>query len=165
MNIRDITLNDASAVCRIYNHYIENTVITFETSPVTGEEMQKRIQEVIDSECPWYIGEVDGKIAGYVYLHNFHPRTAFSKTKEVAIYLHKDYLEKGFGSALINYLLRKINTKEIHVLIAGITIPNEKSIRMHEKFGFKQVSLMKEVGWKFNQWVDIGYWQLTFDTK
>ena len=163
MNIRNITLDDASAVCRIYNYYIENTVITFETSPVTEEEIQKRICEVINSGCPWYVGEIDGKMVGYVYLHNFHPRAAFIKTKEVAIYLHKDYLGKGLGSVLLDCLLNKIDPKNIHVLIAAITTPNEKSIKMHEKFGFKQVSSMKEVGWKFNQWRDVGYWQLTLD--
>ena len=163
LNIRNITLDDASAVCRIYNHYIENTVVTFETSPVTEEEIQKRICDVVESDCPWYIGEINGEIIGYVYLHNFHPREAFFKTKEVAIYLHKDYSGKGLGSVLLESLLNKINPKKIHVLMAGITIPNEKSIKMHEKFGFKQISYMKEVGWKFDQWRDVGYWQLTLD--
>ena len=164
MNIRNVTLDDDPAVCRIYNHYIENTVITFETSPVTEKEMHKHICEVIDSGCPWYIGEIGKEIVGYVYLHNFHPRAAFFKTKEIAIYLCKDYLGKGLGAILLDYLLNKIDLKKIHVLMAGITIPNERSIKTHEKFGFKQVSFMKEVGWKFDQWRDVGYWQLTFDT-
>jgi phosphinothricin acetyltransferase len=153
-------LEDASSICRIYNYYVENTAITFETSPVEEIEMRKRIGEVLESGCPGYVGEIDGKIVGYIYLHNWHLRRGYFQTKELTIYLDKDFIGKGLGTILFNYLWENMDRKEIHVILAVINVPNEESIKMHEKFGFKQVSFMKEVGWKFNQWRDIGHWQL-----
>ena len=160
MKIRKVTLEDANEICRIYNYYVDNTAITFETAAVRECEMQQRIKGFLDEGFPYYVTEIDGKIAGYCYLHNWNNRCACSSTKEVTIYLDKDLQGKGIGTILYQYLFKEIYKGEVHALIAGICIPNESSVRLHEKFGFKQTSHMKEIGWKFDQWRDVGHWQL-----
>ena len=163
MKIRKVKLEDARRICEIYNYYIENTAVTFETAPVSVEEMKGRISEIIDSGFSYYVGEINGNIVGYYYIHKWNGRCAYSSTKEVTIYLDKDHTGKGFGTVLYNHLFQNLDKKNIHVLIAGICIPNEGSVKLHEKFGFKQASHMKEIGWKFNQWQDVGHWLLNIN--
>ena len=166
MNIRNATLEDAHVICDIYNYYIENTAISFETEPILESEMRRRMYEIINSNCySFYVGEIDGKIIGYCYTHPWNNRRAYASTQEVSIYLDPMATGKGFGTMLFNYLLTLIDKNRIHVLIAGICIPNESSIRLHEKFGFKQISNFKEVGRKFGQWHDVGHWQLIFNSS
>lgn len=160
MKIREVALDDASRICKIYNYYIEHTVITFETAPISVEEMAGRIQDIIESGAPYYVGETEEGIVGYCYLNKWNGRSAFSTTKEITIYLDIHQTGKGYGSMLYSHLLQNIDKKRIHVLIAGICIPNDESVKLHEKFGFKQASFMKEVGWKFDQWRDLGHWLL-----
>ena len=160
MNIRQATLNDARAICNIYNYYIENTAITFETVSISEIEMEQRMNDVINSGYLFYIGEMDGKIIGFYYTHSWNSRCAYNSTAKVSIYLDKDEMGKGYGSQLFEHLLRHVNKNETHVLISGICVPNDSSVRLHEKFGFKQISYMKEVGRKFDQWRDVGHWQL-----
>jgi L-amino acid N-acyltransferase YncA len=160
MKIREVTLEDAQSICNIYNYYVENTAVTFETTAVGETEMQGRIKGFLDEGFPYYVGEIEGEIAGYCYLHNWNNRCAYSSTKEVTVYLDKDLRGKGLGTMLYRRLFKQIDKGDIHVLIAGICIPNESSVRLHEKFGFKQVSHMKEIGRKFDRWHDVGHWQL-----
>lgn len=160
MKIRNVTLADAKEICDIYNYYIEYTAVTFETVTVSESEMQHRIAAFLDDDFPYFVGEVNGKIVGYCYLHNWNNRCAYSSTKEVTVYLEKDQKGKGLGTILYQYLFKEIHKRDIHSIIAGICTPNERSVRLHESFGFKQVSHMKEIGWKFDQWRDIGHWQL-----
>ncbi len=159
MNIRKATSDDAQAICNIYNYYIENTAVTFETVPVSETEMKQRINDIIHSGHPFYVGENDNKIIGYYYTHTWNSRHAYDSTAEVSIYFDKDETGKGYGTQLFEHLLMHIDKSKIHVLISGITLPNEGSVRLHEKFGFKQISYMKEIGWKFDQWQDVGHWQ------
>lgn len=161
--IRQATTADAQEICSIYNYYVLNTAITFETEPVSVEEMRSRIQEVLGSGLPYYVAVSDHHITGYCYLHQWNNRCAYSSTKEVSVYLDKNVRRQGIGTKLLKEILENINPENIHVLISGICLPNEGSVRLHEKFGFRQVSLMKEIGRKFNEWRDVGHWQLVLE--
>jgi len=160
MIIREATTNDALVICNIYNYYVLNTAITFETAAVSVQEMQERIQEVLDSGLQYFIAEIDHHVVGYCYLHRWNNRCAYSSTKEVSIYLDKDVRYQGIGKQLFGFLLKNVNYDQTHVLISGICIPNEASVHLHEKFGFKQISQMKEIGRKFDKWCDVGHWEL-----
>lgn len=160
MEIRKVSLNDVGTICDIYNYYVKNTVFTFETEPVSEYEMKQRITEIVMSGMPFFVGDIDGRVVGYCYIDNWHKRNAYSKTKEVTIYIDNDQIGRGFGSLMFEHLLNIIDKSLVHVLLGVICIPNKESVALHEKFGFKQVSFLKEVGWKFNQWRDIGHWQL-----
>jgi len=162
MNIRQVTPNDARAICEIYNYYIENTVATFETAPISESDGKERINNAINSGHLFYVGEVDGKIIGFYCTRVWNHRSAYATTAEESIFLHKDETGKSYGTQLFEHLLNEIKKTNIHTLIGSICLLNESSIRLHEKFGFKQVSCMKEVGRKFDQWLDIGHWQLIF---
>ena len=164
MNIRKATPDDARGICEIYNYYIENTVVTFETEPVSEEEMSARISEIIDLDLPYYVGEVEEHIVGFCYIHQWNSKCAYSSTKEITIYLDKNHTGEKLGAMLYDHLFRHIDKERVHVLIAGICIPNEGSVKLHESFGFKQVSHMKDIGKKFNQWLDVGHWQIILDS-
>ena len=165
MNIRKAILDDAGIICNIYNYYIKNTTATFETEPILEIEMRKRMEDVFDTGFAFFVGEINGKIIGYYYTHRWNNRAAYATTVEESIYLDKYETGKGYGSQLFEHMLNNIDKSKIHVLIGGICIPNESSVKLHEKFGFKQISHMKEIGWKYGQWRDVGHWQIIFDEK
>lgn len=146
MKIRKVTLDDAQGICDIYNYYVENTAITFETAVVNENEMKQRISGFLNEDWPYFVVEINGKIVGYCYLHNWNNRCAYSSTKEITIYLDKDHKRRGLGTILYQHLFKIIYKDNIHALIADICVPNAGSIHLHEKFGFKQVSHMEEIG-------------------
>ena len=158
--IRPATLNDATAVCAIYNHYIEHSTITFEEVLLQPNEMRGRMEKVM-AGYPWFVAEVDGDILGYAYGRAFHERSAYRFTCEAAVYLRHDTGSRGLGTQLYTALLAELRQRGIHVVIGGIALPNDASMALHEKFGFQEAALYREVGWKFERWIDVAYLQLT----
>jgi phosphinothricin acetyltransferase len=145
-------------VCEIYNHYIKNTIITFEEEIITVKEIQNRIKQ--SGNLPWIVYEEDGKILGYAYAGQWKNRTAFKYSAEITVYLEPSHFGKGIGSELYSALILKLKETNKHSIIAAISLPNEKSIILHEKFGFKKNGHFHEVGRKFDKWIDVGYWEL-----
>lgn len=162
MNIRSARLEDAHEIKEIYNYYILNSVATFEENPISVEEMKNRIQSTIVN-FPWLVYEVDEKIMGYAYAKDWKLRAAYRQSVESSVYLNPEGLNKGVGSLLYNTLIKILVQKNMHIIIGGVSLPNDASIALHEKFGFKKVAHFKEVGFKFEKWVDVGYWQLTIN--
>ena len=150
---------DAEGICLIYNHYIRTTAISFEETPVTPAEMAGRIDEVISGFLPWLVEEQDGRIVGYCYATKWKARAAYRHSVETTVYLAHDIVGKGVGTALYRELLRQLKESGKHVAIGGIALPNEASVRLHEKLGFKKVAEFLEVGSKFDRWVNVGYWE------
>ena len=162
--VRQVALEDAAQICEIYNYYIENTIVSFEESPVAPKEMASRIQEIIPS-LPWITYEMENRITGYAYASKWKGRCAYRYSVESSVYLSPDVRGKGIGSILYEALISQLRQQGFHTTIGGISLPNEASIKLHEKFGFKKVAHFSEVGFKFNKWVDVGYWELKLDTK
>ena len=159
--IRDITIADAALICSIYNYFIENTAITFELTPVEEPEMARRITE-ITKNYPWIVYEENGEIIGYAYASKWRDRPAYRFVTETTVYIRKGDERKGIGSLLYTDLLRKLKLKHFHAAIGCITLPNPASVTLHEKLGFANVAHFREVGFKFDQWQDVGFWQLMF---
>ena len=158
--IRKVTFDDIQQICDIYNHYIQNTIITFEESPVPYKEMKKRIVE-ITSSLPFFVYTENEEIIGYTYASKWKGRRcAYRFSVEATIYLKAGKLGKGIGTKLYTALLNDLRKRNIHAVIGGIALPNQESQHLHEKFGFKKVAHFTEVGYKFNQWIDVGYWEL-----
>ncbi len=157
--IREVTAQDAEKVCAIYNHYVMGTTITFEEEAVSVETMRKRFADVT-ATYPWLILEEDGQVLGYAYARKFHERAAYRHTVETTVYVANGGHGKGAGSALYRELIGRLKKLNVHVALGGIALPNEKSVALHEKLGFKKVAHLEEVGWKFEQWIDVGYWEL-----
>lgn len=157
--IRSVEINDAEAIVKIYNYYITNTVVTFETKAVKCDEMKNRIKDKIEKN-PWIVYEEEGEILGYAYVGEINPKEAYSKTREVTIYVDKNSIGKGIGSKLMKELIKRCKEFKFHLLVSLITVPNEKSMILHERFGFERAGLLKEAGFKMNKWLDVSYWQL-----
>ncbi|PKG80682.1 phosphinothricin acetyltransferase [Colwellia sp. 75C3] len=161
--IRTVQEKDAEAICDIYNHYITNTIITFEEQTITPVEMLSRITKVLNAELPWLVVEDDtGEVAGYAYATKWRERFSYRFSVEVTVYLSAEHGGKGLGSQLYQALFDKLKVLGIHSVIGGITLPNAASVALHEKFGMEKVAHFKEVGLKFDRWLDVGYWQATF---
>ena len=161
MEIRNARLEDAGAICEIYNYYITNTTITFEEQPVNETEMRDRICKVQD-RFPWLVAE-EGAILGYTYGRQFHERSAYCYSVETTIYCDYRFLNRGIGTRLYTKQLQKLRDQELKVAIGCIALPNEPCIRLHEKLGFQKVAHLSQVGFKMDKWVDVGYWELVLN--
>jgi L-amino acid N-acyltransferase YncA len=157
--VRAVKYADAARISEIYNHYILNTLITFEEQSLSPEEILSRIKS-ITAEYPWLVYEDNGRVVGYAYATRWKKRSAYRHTVEAAIYVDVQDTGKHLGSQLTAALLDELRAMNIHSVLAGIALPNAASVRLCEKFGFAKVGQLKEVGYKLNQWVDVGYWEL-----
>lgn len=159
--IRRAITEDAAQICDIYNHYVQQTTITFEEQPVASEEMEQRISEVV-KDLPWLVWEEDGTIRGFAYASKWKGRCAYRFSVESTVYVHPESQGRGMGSKLYQELLFHLRDLGMHTVLAGIALPNEASIGLHKRFGFEKIAHFKEVGWKLQKWIDVGYWQLVF---
>lgn len=160
--IRAVTSDDATSICNIYNPYITDTVVTFEEKEITAADIAKRIAKVESENLPWFVAEDErGNVVGYAYATQWRDRFSFRFSVEITAYLSTTHTSKGLGSQLYQALFTELKRKNIHSAIAGITLPNEASVALHEKFAMEKVAHFTEVGLKFNRWLDVGYWQKT----
>jgi len=158
--IRPATRDDAAEIAAIYNHYIRATVITFEEQEITAADMAGRLAAVNASGLPWLIAESAGVIVGYAYADRWRQRSAYRHSVESTIYLDPARTGAGIGIVLYQQLLGALPAS-VHVVIGGIALPNAASVALHERLGFAQVAHFHEVGFKFERWIDVGYWQKT----
>lgn len=156
--IRPATIADAAAICHIYNPYILDTVISFETEPVTIEQMRQRILD-ISANLPWLVCVEGDEILGYAYATKWRARAAYQHAVESSVYLSPLAAGKGLGSALYRALIAELEKLPVHTVIGGIALPNAASIGLHEKMGYVKVAHFAQVGKKFGRWIDVGYWQ------
>ncbi len=180
--VRPVRADDAGAIATIYNTYVLDSVATFEIDAIDREEMSRRISKLAAAGLPWLVAEDDALAAdggsddavlGYAYAGLFRDRAAYDHTLETSIYLHADALGRGVGTALYTSLfaaLEELTPEQsphapIHVVMGVLALPNEASVALHERFGMTQVAHLAAVGHKFGRWVDVGYWQLTYDAK
>jgi L-amino acid N-acyltransferase YncA len=121
--------------------------------------MKARIID-ITGEYAWLVYEEDSQILGYAYFSKWKVRTAYRFCAESTVYLRNGFEGRGLGTLLYTKLIDIAKKKQMHALLGGITIPNDKSIKLHEKLGFRKVGQLEQVGFKHNQWLDVGYWEL-----
>jgi L-amino acid N-acyltransferase YncA len=157
--VRPATANDAEAIARIYRHYVLNTTISFEEQVVSTDEMAERIAEVLASSLPWLVAEQAGQLVGYAYAGKWKGRCAYRHSVESSVYIDPAFTGRGIGRQLYEELLALLRAKSVHVVIGGIGLPNAASVALHERLGFIKVAHFREVGYKFGQWLDVGYWQ------
>lgn len=162
--IRDATTNDAAQIAAIYNHYIAHTIVTFEEDPVAADDIAQRITETQQQALPWLVCVDDEKVVGYAYASKWKGRCAYRYSVEVTVYLDPKHTAAGLGSKLYAALFARLTASGYHVAIAGISLPNPASIALHEKFGMHKVAHFEQVGFKFADWVDVGYWQCQLST-
>lgn len=156
--IRPVTISDTESILKIYNHYIESSIATFEEAIVSVSEMEDRIRR-ISPDYPWLVHEGTDGVDAYAYATRWKPRSAYRNSVESAIYVTPATQGQGVGSDLYAALIEAVKQAGFHVMLAGIALPNAHSIALHEKLGFRKVGQLNEVGLKFQKWIDVGYWE------
>lgn len=157
--LRPATPADAAAICAIYNPYVRDTIISFEEAPVTDAEMVQRITETT-RRYPWFVAEDGGRLVGYAYASPWRVRSAYRFAAETTVYVAPEAPRRGVGTALYRAVIDALRAAGLHCAMGGIALPNPASVALHEKLGFRQVAQFREVGWKFDRRIDVGYWQL-----
>lgn len=132
---------------------------SFEERAPTVDEFADRIARV-SRKHPWLVAECDGDIAGFAYATSHRERPAYRWAAETSIYLHRDHQGQGVGKELYGALIDLLRRQGLHVALAGITLPNEGSVRLHESLGFEQIGVYRRIGFKAGAWRDVGWWQL-----
>ncbi len=158
MNIRQVKDDDIERIAEIYNWYILNTTITFETEAISPLEAKKRIQDKVENH-DWLVGESNQEIIGYAYYGSFRSRSAYNHTVESTIYLAQESIGKGFGKSLYGELIKSAKEHGFRELIGVIALPNQGSIALHQKLGFEEIGVLKNVGHKFERYINVGIWQ------
>jgi phosphinothricin acetyltransferase len=150
---------DVPAMLAIYAPLVRDTTISFEYEPPTLAEMTQRLQ-TIQRDYPWLVCERDGQVAGYAYASAFRARAAYRWTAEVTIYMHPDHAGRGLATALYRALFDRLRAQGLRTAVAVITLPNPRSVALHERLGFQPVGVFQNAGFKHGQWLDTGWWQL-----
>ena len=157
--IRSATAADAAAIADIYNWYVANSTITFEVDPVSADEMARRVVGVLAAH-EWLVLEGEGELLGYAYAGRFRERAAYRQATESTIYLRHGLEGKGFGAPLYAELIRRTFARGYRHMVGAIALPNEASVRLHERLGFVKAGHLVRIGRKFDRWIDVGNWQL-----
>lgn len=160
--IRGAVEADAEAIADIYNYYITDTIVTFEEEPVTEAEIARRINQVQGAGLPWLVAEEDGQILGYAYATPWKERIGYRFSVETTVYLDKDCKGRGIGSQLYSELFKLLEKAGVRSAIGGVALPNDASVALHEKLGMRKVAEFERIGVKFDQWINVAYWQRFF---
>ncbi|MFI4991725.1 MAG: arsinothricin resistance N-acetyltransferase ArsN1 family B [Solirubrobacterales bacterium] len=156
--VRDASVADAAACAAIYAPYVTDTAITFETEPPTAGEMAARI-ETAAKRYAWLVLEDEGRAVGYAYGGLFNARPAYRWACEVSVYLELGRRRTGGGRALYEALLARLRERGYRIALAGMTLPNEASVGLHEALGFEPVGRYRRIGYKLGRWHDVAWMQ------
>lgn len=157
--IRLATAADAAGMLEIYAPFVSSTSITFETEVPALAAFENRIRQYMEF-CPWLVAEDKGRIAGYAYAYRHRERTAYQWSVECSVYIHPDYLRKGIASRLYNALFPILRLQGFRNVYAVINLPNDQSVALHERLGFRYFATYEQVGYKLGKWKNVGWWRL-----
>lgn len=158
LRVRDATEADGLACARIYEPYVRETAITFESEPPSGREMAERISAALRIHA-WVMLETDGRVAGYAYGGPFRSRAAYRWSAEVSVYLERGFERRGGGRALYEALFSRLSERGFRTAVAGMTLPNDASVGLHRSMGFESVGTYRAIGWKLGAWHDVAWMQ------
>ncbi len=160
MRIRLATADDAAAIAAIYAPYVTGSAVSFETEPPDAAEIERRMAADGDLH-PWLVAcdAQTGALAGYAYATAFRARPAYRFSVETTVYVARDAQGHGVGSLLYGALLPLLEAQGYAQAIAAITLPNPASVRLHDRFGFRQAGTYVRVGFKQGGWHSVGLWQ------
>jgi phosphinothricin acetyltransferase len=159
MTIRTATPDDADAIAAIYAPLVRDTAISFELEPPNAAQMWARIEKTLPA-LPWLVSDdASGAVVGYAYASPHRERAAYRWSVDVSAYVRDDRRAQGIGRRLYEQLFGELVDLGYHQAFAGIALPNEASIALHESVGFKPLGVYRKVGFKLNAWRDVGWWQ------
>lgn len=159
--------DDLVALTAIYNHYIRKTPITFDVTPLTADERRPwLLSHPEDGPHRLLVARIPcsgGGILGYPTSSPFRPKAAYATSVETSVYLAPDAVGRGIGTLLYKQLFEALADEDVHRAYAGVTLPNEASVRVHRRFGFRQVGIHEEVGRKFGVYHDVAWFEKRLD--
>lgn len=157
-SLRPAEARDAAEIAAIYAPIVRETAISFELSPPDADEIARRIREQTRTH-PWIVGEDARGVAGYAYASTFRARPAYRFAAEATVYVRADVRRMGVGRVLYVELLRRLAAQGFRTAVAGIALPNAPSVALHESLGFVAVGVFRNIGFKFDRWHDLGFWE------
>jgi L-amino acid N-acyltransferase YncA len=157
--IRPAAEDDLSDIAAIYEHEIANSIATFDLEPPDSAYWHEKLAGKHAGDHLLVAVDADDDVVGYAYSWSFRPRPAYSLTRETSIYLDPSVRGHGVGRQLYPALLETMADSGVHTAVALVALPNPGSIALHERCGFEQVGGMREVGYKFDQWIDVAWFQ------
>ena len=152
--VRPAAASDAKEILDIYAYYVENTPVTFEEVTPTILEFTGRTDKII-SAYPYFVCIRNDKVIGYAYAHKYRERSAYRYDVEVSVYLRNGCNGQGAGTALYHKLFEALAQQDYYNAYAVITLPNDNSIALHEKFGFTKIGVHRKTGYKLGEWHDV----------
>ncbi|UAY50787.1 GNAT family N-acetyltransferase [Ferruginibacter albus] len=158
--IRNAVINDLPAMLEIYNDIIINTTAVWQYDTHTLEMREEWFKTKQEQGFPIFVAEENGKIVGFSTFGTFRAWQGYKHTVENSVYVASDQRGKGIGKLLMPPLIEAAQQLGIHAIVAGIDGENEVSIKLHQQFGFVEVAHFKEVGFKFNKWMDLKFLEL-----
>lgn len=160
LSIRDAEpARDAAACAAIYQPHVEGSAVSFEERAPSAAELAARIERYGATHA-WLVAAREGRVVGYAYATKYNERPAYRWSTSVSVYVGEGERGRGVGRALYAALFERLRERGFRMACAGITLPNEASVALHERLGFEQVGLNRQIGWKHGAWRDVGWWQL-----
>ena len=157
-NIRLATVGDADAVAAIYAPYCDGSVVSFEQTAPSADQMAQRMTNVLALR-PWLVLEEEGTVVGYAYAAPHNERWAYRWSVNTAIYIRGTHHRRGAGRALYATLFDVLRHLGYYKAVAGITLPNPASVGLHEAMGFERVGVYRDIGYKLGAWRDVGWYE------
>jgi phosphinothricin acetyltransferase len=159
MTLRPARPDDAPAIAAIYAPIVAHTAISFEHEPPSEQEMRSRIEATVQ-RLPWLVSlDSQDKVNGYVYASRHRERSAYQWSVDVSAYVRADARGQGVGKRLYLGLFRELAELGYCQAFAGIALPNDGSVALHESVGFEPLGVYRQVGFKHGAWRDVGWWQ------
>jgi L-amino acid N-acyltransferase len=162
--VRPAEEKDLTEILDIYNYAILHTTSVYSYLPHTQEMRKKWFEEKKAAGHPILVAEADNKITGFISYGPFRAWPAYKYTMEHSVHVHKDYRRQGIASMLLKKIIESAKQNNVHALMGAIDAANTASIQLHEQFKFQEVGHFKEVGYKFNKWLDLKFYQLLLET-
>jgi L-amino acid N-acyltransferase YncA len=151
---------DAAACAAVYGPYVNPGVASLEERPPEPHEFSDRIR-IISRDYPWLVAEIDDEVVGYAYASRHRERASYRWTADVTVYISAAHHRRGVGRALYTALFGLLATQGVYEACAGITLPNESSVALHESLGFEPVGVYPDIAYKFGSWRSTGWWRRT----
>ncbi|MDB5122042.1 MAG: family N-acetyltransferase [Mucilaginibacter sp.] len=161
--VRDAQESDLPAILDIYNDAILNTTAVYSEQPHTLQMRQDWYHDRRTDNFPVFVAEAEGSVAGFSSYGHFRVWPCYRFTVEISVYVTASQRGKGIGKLLLQPLIDRARKMNMHAVIAGISADNEVSLRLHQSFGFVEAAHFKEVGFKFNRWLDLKFLELILD--
>jgi phosphinothricin acetyltransferase len=155
--VRAATTADAEAIAAIYAPMVEHSVVSFEETPPDAVELERRMRA--RPRLPWLVAQTADRVVAYAYAAQHRRRPAYRWSADSSVYVDPRHHGRGVGRLLYERLIAEMTALGYVSLFAGIALPNDASVGLHEAVGFRPVGVHRNVGFKHGRWHDVGWWQ------